>query len=268
MKKKINMYQLTKNNYVAVFFFTLVALSSAYVIHHELEIRKPIDDLSTKAIESPSEVIEINHINTQIAELMKYINPLENKYTTYQSIFSDRRISIKDLTDSDMLYIAYKYIEKTVDFTPYIKEVSCDTFSKYYDNIDNLNHDNLDKQKCKINTYITKKNLKDAVWKIFKVRIFDFSSFSGTVCYFDNNEYICLDDAYYESKNASKLEFIKAYDREQYFDIIVKYQYMNHGVGYKDYSMKEVGEEYYKVTFENIDGEYYFDSAERYVLEN
>ena len=119
-----------------------------------------------------------------------------------------------------------------------------------------------------INTYITKDRIRDTVKKIFDISLDHFSNFMDyeNWCIFKDNEYVCLyQDGEYPH---SKIEFVKAYEYDSTLDILVKYQYIENGIGYKDFHKNEVGEEYYKVTFEKIDGEYYYDSSMKVPLEN
>ena len=251
---KPNTYKIDKNNYVATFFLSIFLISLAIVLNHDLKdfknketepSIKMIKEIETKEILEPTE--EINN-------LLLYINPLEDEYTSYNSML-DNKVTLNDLNNNDMLYVAYKYLEKTNNFEDYYEETTYDTFKDYY-NKTNINTN----QKYYINTLITKKNLKAAIKKIFGVTITDFTTFnSPKACFIKDNDYICEKDTY--SKSNSKIEFIKAIEYEDYMDIIIKYQYIEDNINYKDFTKKEVGEEYYKVTYEKIEENYYFDKA-------
>ena len=256
MKKSI--YDIAKNNYVIIIFLSIIVFSLTYILSHEHKSLDGIIDLK-KDISSLDEINreEITVMDDEIKEVFEYIIPLEDKFTSYQSIFDKDKVTVDDLNVGDKLYIAYKYLNKTVDFTPYIKETNYDTFKEYYD-LMNISHSSY-----YMNTYITKEHLNDAVKKIFNESLTSYVDFSGVACYIKDNDYVCSNDVY-KSNDHTKIDFVKAYKYDDKLEIIVNYRYEIDGVSYKYFNSDEVGGSTYMVTFYKLGDYYYFNSSELY----
>ena len=252
MKKSL--YNIAKNNYVAIFFFAIVIFSLAYIINYEYKAFDGNDLESAKYIEEPT-YEELEEDNPLVQELIKYLNPGDNEtYIVYQSMYNKNKITSKNFNDEDMLYVAYKYLERNTDFTPYLKEISSDDgdFDTYY-----------------INSYITKDLLKETVKKIFNVNIYNFKSFYTNyddICEYKDEEYTCI--AKYNPSNNSDVTFVKAMKNDQELVIYQKYKYNKYDTFYKTFNGEEVGEGYYKIVFRLVNDSYYFDSSEIITEEN
>ena len=75
-KKKINLkYDIARNNYVGLLFFALVLASLLYIIKNQTETFKEIEPTQKEILSTEVEITEINKLNKDISELIKYLNP-------------------------------------------------------------------------------------------------------------------------------------------------------------------------------------------------
>jgi hypothetical protein len=256
MKK--NIYEIAKNNYVIVLFLAIIIFSVVYIYKND---NKSLEDNKDTTMEINDPEVNREEINTTtplVEELLTYIIPLEDKYTSYQSIFDKDIITLDNLNTGDKLYIAYKYLEKTVDFNKYYEKTSYDTFKEYLEHVRANKYGNY-----YINTYITKDSLNEAIKKIFNESLTNYVDFSGAMCYLKNDDYVCGNDVYPINKD-TKISFVNAYKYDDKIEIIVNYKYEVDGKSYKYFNNTEVGESTYKVTFDKQGDNYYFLSSELY----
>ena len=77
-----------------------------------------------------------------------------------------------------------------------------------------------------VNTYITKDLIKKTVQAIFNKSINDYTNFytnEDNLCYFINNEYLCISHKINTNNNIDK-QFVKAYKYTNKITIIEKYK--------------------------------------------
>jgi hypothetical protein len=252
MKKSL--YNIAKNNYVAVLFFSIVIFSLAYVINYEYKELDNKDLDTSRYIEEPTS-IELEEDDPLVKELLSYLNTGDNEtYVEYQTMYNKNKITNKNFKDEDMLYIAYKYLERNNDFSSYLTEISSDEglYDTYY-----------------INTYVTKDLLRETVKKIFNVNLYNFVSFYTNyddICEYENEEYTCI--VKHNPSNNSEVQFVKAIKDDQEVIIYQKYKYNKYDNSYKTFNGNEIGEGYYKIVFRLINDNYYFESSELIPEEN
>lgn len=269
MQEQKNIKYLVKsNNYVGLLFFALVLASLLYIIKHET---KNLEDLepTIKQIETIEAPKEITEPTAEIQNLQSYLTTGDsNTFKIYQSfyVYNDK-VSIENLNQETLLYLAYKYIESTTDFTNYTKYITCDQASLI--GIDTLitqcGGTKVNTTYYTVNSYITKEQLRTTIQKIFNQNIIDYTNFytsEDNLCYFINNEYLCISHQTTNNNISVQKEFIKAYKYNTKIEIYEKYKYINNGIYYKGFNSNEVGEGYYKSTFNKINGSYYWVSTE------
>mgnify|MGYP003312448781 FL=1 len=168
-----------------------------------------------------------------------------------------------------MLYVAYKYIEKTTDFSKYTQIITCDQAEKVglSSNIIQCGGNKYVNSYYRVNTYITKDLLKKTIQNIFNKNINTYTNFytsDNNLCYFIDSDYICVSHKNDYETNTTETEFIKAFKYTNKITIIEKYRYIENGIYYKGFNSNEVGEEYYISTFNKVNGKYYWDNTKIY----
>lgn len=272
--KKDLKYLIKSNNYVGLLFFALVLASLLYIIKNRAETFKEIEPTTKQIIITEKAPEEITKITNEISELQNYLNTGDiNTFKIYQSSYiENEKITTENMSEETMLYIAYKYLEKTTDFSNYAKYITCEEASKV--NLD-INITQCGGQKYSptyytVNTYITKDLLHKTVQKIFNKNIINYTNFytsEDNLCYYINNEYLCISHKTQESKKYSDKTFIKAYKYDNKIEIIESYKYIDNGIYYNGFNSQTIGEGYYKSTFIKTNGSYYWESTE-YCIEN
>lgn len=269
--KKINLkYDIARNNYVGLLFFACVLASLLYLIKSHTPVFQEIEPTQKEILSTEVEITEITKPNDEIRKLMNYLNPGDiNTFKIYQSSYIyDEKVSSTNLNNETMLYYAYKYIERTTDFSKYQKIITCDEAKtvNLESNIYQCGGNKVTNSYYMVNTYITKDKLKKAIQEIFNRNINNFTNFYTTednLCYFVNNEYLCIAHKTNTNQTVDK-QFVKAYKYTNKITIIEKYKYIEDGIYYKGFNNNEVGEEYYISTFNKVNGKYYWSKTEVY----
>lgn len=269
--KENKKYLIKQNNYIGLLFFALVLASLLYIIKNKTELYKEIEP-PINAIESIKEEPSIITEETdQIKDLEKYLNTGdENTFKIYQSMYiNNTEVSIDNLNEETMLYIAYKYIEKTTDFTNNLKYITCEEANKI-----NLSQNIIQCGGSKnnisyyiVNHYINKDILKETIRKIFNRTIQNFTNFytsENNLCYYVSNEYLCVTHQTTNTTTNYAKEFVEARIYKDKLEIIEKYKYINKNIYYKGFISNEVGEGTYISTFDKINGNYYWSNTKPY----
>ena len=264
-------YDITRNNYVGLLFFALVLASLLYIIKNQTEVFKEIEPTQKEIITTEAEITEIKKETKEIENLRKYLNLGDiNTFKIYQSSYIyNEKINSKDFNNENMLYTAYKYIEKTTDFSKYTQIITCDQAQKVglSNNIIQCGGNKYVNSYYRVNTYITKDLLKKTIQNIFNRNIDTYTNFytsEHNLCYFVDNDYICVSQKNDYETPTPQTEFIKAYKYTNKITIIEKYRYIEDGIYYKGFNSNEVGEEYYISTFKKVNGKYYWDNTKIY----
>lgn len=271
-KKKIDFkYELTRNNYVGLLFFALVLASTLYIIRNQTETFQELDPTQKEISVEENYLKEIKKETQEISDLRKYLNKGDNDtFKIYQSNYIyDEKTTTDNINQETMLYIAYKYIENTTDFSKYQKIITCDEASKVNlgQNIYQCGGTKYPNSYYTVNTYITKDLLKQTVKKIFNKNINNYTNFYTTednLCYYIQDEYLCVSHQTNPSTTSAEKTFVKAYKYKNKITIVEKYKFIEEGIYYKGFNSKEIGEEYYISTFNKINGKYYWESTEVY----
>ena len=271
-KKKINLkYDIARNNYVGLLFFALVLASLLYIIKNQTETFKEIEPTQKEILSTEVEITEINKHNKDISELIKYLNPGDmNTFKIYQSSYIyGETINSKDINEETMLYYAYKYLESTNDFSKHMKIITCNEAEKVNlnNNIYQCGGNKKPISYYNVNTLINKEILKKTIQKIFNRNISNFTNFytsEDNLCYFIEDEYICISHPTTQSNTGVQKSFVKAYKYTNKITIIEKYKFIEEGIYYKGFNNNEVGEEYYISTFVKTNGNYYCDNTQVY----
>lgn len=267
--KKDIKYLIKSNNYVGLLFFALVLASLLYIIKTQTTEFKEIEP-TTKQIITPKETKkEITEPTEEIINLQNYLNTGDiNTFNIYQSFYIyNETITNENITPETFLYIAYKYIENTTDFTNHTHYITCEeaTLININDQLMHCGGTKISSTNYIVNTYITKNLLNRTIQKIFNKNINSYTNFytsENNLCYFINNEYLCVSQKTTPSTRYSEKEFVKAYKYKDKIEIIEKYKYIDNGIYYKGFNSTEVGEGYYKSTFNKINGSYYWTKTE------
>lgn len=267
-KKKNNfIYDVSKNNYVGLLFFACVLASLLYILKTQTPI---FQELEPSLKELTSHETEILEPTDEITKLLNYLNPGDiNTFKIYQSSYIyNEKISSNNLNNETMLYMAYKYIERTTDFSKYQTIITCNQAElvNLHSNIYQCGGTKYTNSYYMVNTYITKERLKKAVQEIFNKNITNFTNFytsEDNLCYYINNEYLCISHKIKQTKTTDR-QYVKAYKYKDKITIIEKYKYIEDGIYYKGFNSNEVGEEYYISTFNKVNGKYYWSHTEVY----
>lgn len=269
-KKRNIVYDIKRNNYVGLLFFACVLASLLYIIKSQTPIFKEIEPTTKEILSNQAEITEITSPNDEIRKLINYLNPGDmNTFKIYQSSYIyNETINSKNLNTETMLYMAYKYLERTTDFSKYQTIITCNEAEQVnlQNNIYQCGGTKYPNSYYMVNTYITKDLLKKTVQTIFNKSINDFTNFytnEDNLCYFINDEYLCISHKTNTNNNIDK-QFVKAYKYTNKITVIEKYKYIKDGIYYKGFNSDEVGEEYYISTFDKVNGKYYWNSTEVY----
>lgn len=260
-------YDITRNNYVGLLFFACVLASLLYIIKTQTPVFKELEPTQKEIITHETEILKPTD---EINKLINYLNPGDiNTFKIYQSSYIyNETVSSNNLNEETMLYYAYKYIERTTDFSKYQTIITCNQAESVnlHSNIYQCGGTKVTNSYYVVNSYITKERLKKAVLEIFNRNITNFTNFYTTednLCYFVNNEYLCVSHKIKQNNKVDK-QFVKAYKYTNKITIIEKYKYIEDGIYYKGFNSNEVGEEYYISTFNKVNGKYYWSNTEVY----
>lgn len=269
MQERKNIKYLVKsNNYVGLLFFALVLASLLYIIKHET---KTLDNLepTIKEIEPVETPKEITEQTEEIKNLQNYLTTGDpNTFKIYQSfyVYNDK-VTIENINQETLLYLGYKYIESTTDFTNHTKYITCDQATLIGLNtlITQCGGTKVNTTYYTVNSYITKEQLRLTIQKLFNQNITNYTNFytsEDNLCYFINDEYLCVSHQTKPTNINVEKQFVKAYKYNTKIEIIEKYKYIKDGIYYKGFNSNEVGEGYYKTTFNKVNGSYYWTSTE------
>ena len=270
MKQKSNIkYIIKSNNYVGLLFFALVFASLLYIIKHETETFQEIEPTINQIILPEQDKKEITELTPEIEKLLNYLNIGDsNTFKVYQSFYIyNEKITKEQLNNETLLYIAYKSIEKNIDSTNHTRYITCAeaTLINIDTQIIQCGGTKTPITNYTINTYITKEILQKKVKEIFNININSFTNFYTTennLCYFINNEYLCIQTKNTNHKTNIEKSFVKAYKTNNEIEVYEKYKYIDEGIYYKGFNSDEIGEGLYKTIFKKINGQYYWESTE------
>lgn len=265
-------YKIKQNNYIGLLFFALVLASTLYIIKHETESFKELEPPSNNIILNEKNPTILLEENEQIKELRNYLNLGDSKtFKVYQSMYINNDVvSVDDLNTENLLYLAYKYIAKTTDFSNYLNYITCDDARSIgiENEIIQCGGSKVNTSYYMVNSYINKELLKNTIRKLYNINIQSFTNFyttSDNLCYFVNDDYICVNKTGNTiNGDTVKTEFVKAIKSDKEIQIIEKYKNIKEGIYYKGFNSSEIGEEFYISTFNKINGEYYWSETKVY----
>lgn len=263
-RKKENKYEITKNKYAKTIFISLVIISAAYIVGFAIKSEtqsKIMIDPSIKAIKNGEELLSDDDDVLQVSTYLNLGNTETSKI--YQSMYNNNEeIKPENMSDEDMLYIAYKYIEKNTNLKEYEEYADCNMVNTNY----GLNYDCT--SAYKYNTFINKKILDDAVEKIFNRTIKNYTSFytnNDNMCHFINGEYYCLSlDEKKDSSRYARVNFKNAYYDDETLVIIQNYYFVNNGETVNGFLSDITGSQDYISTFVKKNGTYHWTSTKPY----
>lgn len=272
MKDKKNLKYLVKqNNYIGLLFFALVLAATLYIIKHETNLYKELEPTTNNISNITTQPKEINKETEKIKELRLYMNDGDlNTFKIYQSMYNiDNEVTIEQLDEETMLYIAYKYLEKTTDFSNNQEYITCQEAEKINlaQDIIQCGGNKTNITNYTINNHITKDLLNKTITKIFNRHITNYTNFytsENNLCYYINNEYLCVSQKTNSSQSYAVKEFVKAYEYQDHLEIIEKYYYVNNNIHYQGFNTDKVGEATYISTFKKTNGSYYWNSTKLY----
>ena len=270
MKEKKDLkYLIKSNNYVGLLFFALVLASILYILKREDQKFQEIEPTTKQIITTEQSVKEITEETKEISNLREYLSTGDiNTFTIYQTHYVyNEKITLDNLNDETLLYMAYKYIERTTDFINYTNYITCDeaVLINLDSQITQCGGTKVSSTNYTVNTYITKDILKRTIQKLFNKNITNYTNFytsEDNLCYFINDEYLCVSHKINPTTRYAEKDFIKAYKYSDKIEIIEKYRFIDNGIYYKGFNSTEVGEGYYKSTFNKVNGSYYWESTE------
>lgn len=267
-------YTVKSNNYVGLLFFALVFASALYIIKSITEPKyEELKDPSYKELApiTTNTKTEILEATDEIKNLQNYLNTGDiNTFKIYQSFYiNNEEITVDNLNTETMLHIAYKYLEKTTNLEQYTKYITCDEATKVGldTTITQCGGTKYPSTYYTVNHYITKEILKETIQKIFNRTISTFTNFYTTednLCYYIEDQYLCIAHNTKQSNKYSETEFIKAYKYNNKIEIIENYKFVNSGIYYKGFNSNEIGESKYISTFIKRNGAYYWYSTKQY----
>ena len=274
MKEKKDIKYLVKsNNYIGLLFFALVLASLLYILKKEETTFQNIEPTMNEITNLQEQPKEITEPTKEISDLQNYLNTGDpNTFNIYQSHYIlNEKITKDNLNNETLLYMAYKYIEKTTDFTNYINYLGCDEAQIIgLDNqITQCGGTKINATTYTINRYITKELLNKTIKKIFNINLTQYTNFytsEDNLCYYLKDEFLCVSHQTNKITNYGEKKFQKAYKYNNKIEIIEKYHFINNGIYYKGFNSQEIGEGYYKSTFNKINGSYYWESTEYYEI--
>jgi hypothetical protein len=268
-KEKDIKYLIKSNNYVGLLFFALVLASTLYIIKTSTTKFQELEPTTKNIITTEKKKKEITEITPEILDLQNYLNIGDiNTFNIYQSNYIyNETIKKEQLTTETMLYMAYKYIEKNTDFTNYTNYITCEeaTLINISDQLTQCGGTKTSSTNYIVNKYITKDLLTRTIQKLFNININDYTNFyisENNLCYYINNEYICVSHTTAQPTRYGEKEFIKAYKYDNKIEIIEKYRFVDNGIFYKGFNSSEIGEGYYKSTFNKVNGTYNWEKTE------
>lgn len=261
-------YNLQKNNYIGTIILLIILIISVTIYTTNKE--KNIDELDSAyhGIELPNK--ELTKANDLINELTTITHGGDSfTFKIYQSFYSDETINITKLSNETILYLTYKYIESTHDLSPYNKYITCDIASKIGldKSIYQCGGNKYSLTTFQINTYITKELLRETAAEIFNINIKEFTNFytnEDNLCYYENNEFLCISKKIQTNTLSYGKEFVKAYIYDNKIEVIENYYFIKNNTKYKYFNSKEEGSSLFITTFVKTNGDYHWTETKPY----
>ena len=180
-----------------------------------------------------------------------------------------RKMAEKLKVNTVTVVTAYKYLEKTTDFSNNQEYITCQEAEKINlaQDIIQCGGNKTNITNYTINNHITKDLLNKTITKIFNRHITNYTNFytsENNLCYYINNEYLCVSQKTNSSQSYAVKEFVKAYEYQDHLEIIEKYYYVNNNIHYQGFNTDKVGEATYISTFKKTNGSYYWNSTKLY----
>jgi len=270
-KNKKDKYTLTKNRYLGIIFFGLVLISIIYIAHHEIKLYTPLETTRKEIVSSDITTTKSEEITTETEEIKTLRQALNkgNKQTfkIYQSMYTNEKITIDNFNEETILYLTYKAIEQETDLSLYTHYLTCEEALKVnlYDSIRQCGGGDISSTYYTSNSYITKELLKTKSRELYNVNIINYTNFytsEDNVCYYLDDEYLCISHQTTITTDHPEVTFIKAIKENQTIKIYENYKYIENGIYYKYFNRNEIGEQEYVSTFTKVNGKYYWTSTE------
>lgn len=261
-KNLIKQFQTKANNYGLVVFLFIILIITVVVYTNNKDEVAEFEPLYN---EIDSNVLtEIEEETEEIRKLREYTEGGDiNTFKIYQSMYTNESVKLKTLNTEDILHIAYKYIEKTQDLGKHYKFITCDIANKVglSQNIYQCGGNKYNISTFQYTTYITKDLLKKTAIELFNININEFTNFytnEDNLCYFIDNEFICVTKKLKETNPIYQKEFIRAYTYENKIEIIEEYYFIKNNKKHKYFNAKEEGSGLFISTFEKTNGKYHW----------
>lgn len=262
-KNKKTTKSTNKTNYRVIILLIILIIGITIYVNKKEKIDPELLDSTLHNITS-IELEEINEETDFIKTLRNITNGGDiNTFITYQSMYTNESVTINSLNTENILYITYKYIEKTKDLTQTNKLLTCEIAEKIdlSKNIIQCGGSKYSLSTFQYNTYITKEILQEYASLIFNVNITEFKSFytnEDNICHYINNEYICVTKKIEHKDDIYKKEFVKAKIYDNKIEIIENYYYIKNGTKYKYFKSTEEGSSLFISTFEKTNSTYHW----------
>lgn len=261
-------YNLQKNNYIGTIILVIILIISVTIYTKNKEQQAPDLDSLYNSISAPNK--EITKPNDQINELLKITHGGDLfTFKIYQSIYSNETIDITKLSNETILYLTYKYIEKTYDISRYNKYITCDIASKVGldKNIYQCGGNKYSLTTYQINTFINKDLIKETAKDIFNINLKEFTNFytnEDNLCYYESDEFLCISKKIQTNTLSYDKEFVKALIYDNKIEIIENYYFIKNNTKYKYFNSKEEGSSLFISTFVKTNGTYHWQETKPY----
>lgn len=268
-RKNNKKYNIKPNNYKIVIAL-IITLVIGLMIFSEKESDKKIPiEAIFNSIDTPS--LGTTFEETELLSLLRKIpnGGDTNTFKTYQSMYTNETINISSLNTENILYITYKYIENTYDLSKYNKYITCNIAKKVNldKNIYQCGGNKYNITTYQYNTLIDKKLLKDTAEDIFNINLKEFTNFytnEDNLCYFTNNDFICVTKKIKNTDPVFNKDFVSANIKDNKIEIIEEYYYIKDNKKHKYFKGIEEGSSLFISTYEKINGNFHWVETKPY----
>lgn len=269
-KRKNKKYNLKQNNYKIVIILLIMIIIGLVIFKKDNKTEQliPLNPI-INSINSPQEGI-IYEETDLIKQLRKIPNGGDiNTFKIYQSMYTNEKIDISSLNTENILYITYKYIEKTYDLSKYNKYLTCNIARKINidKNIYQCGGNKYNITTYQYNTLVDKKLIKETAEKIFNINIKEFTNFytnEDNLCYFTDNDFICITKRIKNQDPVFQKDFISANITNNKIEILEEYYYIKDNKKHKYFKGTEEGSSIFISTFEKTNGNFHWVETKPY----
>ena len=268
-RRKNKKNNFIKNNYNVIIGFILVIVIVLMVFTDKEETEfEPLDPIFNNiSIPENGTIFEETDL---IKDLRNIPNGGDiNTFKTYQSMYTGETINISSLNTENILYLTYKYIENTYDLSKYNKYITCNIAKKVDldKNIYQCGGNKYNITTYQYNTLINKKLIKETAESIFNINIKEFTNFytnEDNLCYFTNNDFICVTKKLQNKEPVFHKDFVSAEISENKIKIIEEYYYIKDNKKHKYFKGIEEGSSLFISTYEKTNGNFHWVETKPY----